>query len=379
MSYRGRGLFDAGLSRRSLLRTTAGLAAAAGLGAKLAPARADEGVLNLLSWPGHAAPEVVGAFEKQHGVKVQAKEYTAGEEMIALLQSSPPGTFDVVLTDAEYVVMLQKAGLIDPLNPADYPLNDFWPEFQKFPLHWVDGKLYSLINSFGYLGLVYNKTKLSADDVKSYKVMWDPKVTKKVGMYDWYLPNMSCLSMYNGNRPPYDLDAAKFDKLKDTLLSLSPQMSGIGPWSSVFSALTNGEAYVMPGVGAWAAILLQKSGVPIEAVIPAEGGVQWTESLSIASNSKNKALAVQFLQYRASPDGQIATALKSSYVASMPNMAAWKKLDQDNPQMATLLEHQLDKRNVMSEIREGKIEIRGLPKQQSIEDWTEVWTKFKSA
>src|SRR5262249_2679463 len=95
MSYRGRGLFDAGLSRRSLLRPPPGWAAAAGTGARIAPARADGEVLNLLSWPGHAGPEVVGAFEKQHGVKVQAKEYTAGEEMIALLQSSPPGTFDV--------------------------------------------------------------------------------------------------------------------------------------------------------------------------------------------------------------------------------------------------------------------------------------------
>src|SRR5262249_59082210 len=143
-----------------------------------------------------------------------------GEEMLSLLQSSPPGTFDVVLTDAEYVVMLQKAGQIDPLDASQFPMNDFWPEFRQFKLHWIDGKMYSLINSFGFLGLVYNTKQLSAQDVKSYKILWDPKVKKKVGMYDWYLPNMSCLSMYNGNRPPYDIDQAPFDKLKETLFSL---------------------------------------------------------------------------------------------------------------------------------------------------------------
>ncbi|MBX6324323.1 MAG: spermidine/putrescine ABC transporter substrate-binding protein, partial [Rhodospirillaceae bacterium] len=366
-------------SRRRFVQ---GAAAAAGAAAALASGarhgRADEKVLSLLSWPGHAAPEVVGNFEKQNGVKVQAKEYTGGEEMLSLLQSSPPGTFDVILTDAEYVTMLQAAGLIDELDPADYPLQDFWPEFQKFPPHWIDGKLYSLINSFGYLGMVYNTERLTADEVRSYKVMWDAKVKGKVGMYDWYLPNMSCLSMYNGNRPPYDIDKARFEKLKQTLFSLSPQMSGIGPWSSVFSALTNGEAWVMPGVGAWAAILLNKDKVPIKAVIPDEGGVQWTESLSIAATSANKALAVKFLQYRASPQGQIETALKPSYAASMPSLAAWKKLDAENPEAAAVLEHQLDKPNVMDEIKSGKIEIRGLPKQQSIEEWTEAWTEFKN-
>jgi spermidine/putrescine transport system substrate-binding protein len=366
-------------SRRGFVKGAAtAIGGAAVLASGRRPAFADEKVLNMLSWPGHAAPEVVANFEKEHGVKVQAKEYTGGEEMISLLQSSPPGTFDVILTDAEYVTMLKAANLIDELDPADYSMSDFWPEFQKFPPHWVDGKLYSVINSFGFLGMVYNTEKLTADDVKSYKIMWDPKVTKKLGMYDWYLPNMSCLSMYNGNRPPYDIDADKFAKLKETLDSLSPQMSGIGPWSNVFSALTNGEAWVMPGVGAWAALLLNKDKVPIKAVIPDEGGVQWTESLSIASNSANKDLAKAFLQYRASPQGMIETALKPSYASSMPSKAAWEKLNKDNPDAAAMLEHQLDKPNVMDEIKSGKIEIRGLPKQQSIEDWNEAWTEFKN-
>jgi spermidine/putrescine transport system substrate-binding protein len=33
----------------------------------------------------------------------------------------------------------------------------------------------------------------------------------------------------------------------------------------------------------------------------------------------------------------------------------------------------------MTEITEGKIQIRGLPVQQSIEEWTDVWTRFKNA
>jgi spermidine/putrescine transport system substrate-binding protein len=368
------------ISRRQLVTGSVALAGSAAFGVarpREAGAQSDK-VVSLLSWPGHGAQDVIAPFEKATGIKVQAKEYTGGEEMMALLQSSPPGTFDVVLSDAEYIHQLQKAGLIEPLNPRDYPLNDFWPEFQKFPAHWVDGKLYSVMVDYGFLGMVYNTKKLSGREVDSYAVLWEPKVRGKVGMYDWYLPNMMCLSLYKGNRPPHDIGQAKFEELKTTLFSLSRQMSGIGVWSSVFSQLTNEESWVMPGVGAWAALLLEKDGVPIKAVVPREGGLQWTESLSIPASSKKKDLAVKLIQYLTKPEGQVREATKSAYWASIPNKAGWKLLNERMPDAAERLEHRLDKRNVMDEFKEGKIFIRGVPAQQPIEAWNEAWTRFKN-
>jgi spermidine/putrescine transport system substrate-binding protein len=341
-------------------------------------AQSDETTVSLLSWPGHGAQDVIGDFEKATGLKVQSKEYTGGEEMMALLQSSPPGTFDVVLSDAEYVSQLQKAGLVDELKPSDYPLDDYWPQFKEFPANFVDGKLYGIMVSFGFLGLVYNSSVLSREEVESYAILKSEKVKGKVGMYDWYLPNMMCLSLANGNRPPHDLDAEKFEAVKKSLFDLAPQMSGIGAWSSVFSQLTNKESLVMPGVGAWAALLLEQGGVPIKSIVPKEGGLQWTEMLTIASGSKRKESAVKLIQYLTSPEGQVHEATKSAYWASMPNKKAWALLNEKNPKAAERLEHQLDKRNVMDEFKDGKIFVRDVPKQQSIEDWNEAWTEFKN-
>ena len=336
-TFKGRGL----ITRRSLLQGSAALAGTAAIGFSAARAQSDDKLVSLLSWPGHGAQDVIGDFEKATGVKVQSKEYTGGEEMVALLQSSPPGTFDVVLSDAEYVSQLQKAGLIDELNPADYPLDEFWPEFQKFPAQFVDGKLYAIVVDYGFLGLVYNTKRLSREEVDSYAILSSEKVKGKVGMYDWYLPNMMCLSLYEGNRPPHDIDNAKFEKLKKDLYALASQMSGIGVWSSVFSQLTNEESWVMPGVGAWAALLLEKGGVPIKAVVPKEGGLQWTEMLAISASSQKKDLAMKLIQYLTSPEGQVKEATKSAYWASIPNKAGWKLLNEKNPEAAEKLEHQL--------------------------------------
>ena len=140
-----------------------------------APSRAEGETLNLLSWPGHGDAAVVKPFEDKYHVKVVAKEYVGGEAMLALINQSPPGSYDVVLADAEYVGMLRDGGFIEQLNPADYPFGDFWPEFQKFEGHWLDGKLYSVITRFGYLGLAYRTDMLSDDDVKSYKISGTPR------------------------------------------------------------------------------------------------------------------------------------------------------------------------------------------------------------
>jgi len=372
------GRFAAAISRRKLLKGTAAVAAGAAAASAMPKSGRADDVLTLLSWPGYADPAVVEPFEKEHGVKIVGKEYTGGDNMLALVNSSPPGTFDLVLSDAEYVHMLREANLIDPLDPADYSISEFWPEFQNFPGLWDGDKMYAVMTSFGYLGMTYNSDNLSRDEMKSYKVMWGDKLKGKVGMYDWYLPPMLCLSLYNGNKPPYDISNDQFGKLKDTLFSLKPQVAGIGAFAQSFSMLSQGEAWVMPGTGAWLTLMLKKDKVPVDDIVPDEGGLQWSEAMGIASSSSKKDLAKKFLQYMASPEGQMRVAIKPAYSGSIPNKEGWVLLNKEHPDWAKLLLHELDKPNVMDEYKEGKIYIRDLPKQQSLTDWNDAFTQFKN-
>ncbi|MCY4478603.1 MAG: twin-arginine translocation signal domain-containing protein, partial [Rhodospirillales bacterium] len=151
------------LSRRGFMKGATALAGTAALSSTLAGRRAgaQENTLTYLSWPGHADPFIVEPFEQEHGVKIVGKEYVGGEQMLALVNQSPPGTYDVILSDREYIVQLRDAGFIDKMNPADYPFDDFWPEFQQLEGHWLEGDLYSVKVDFGYLGLVHNTDHLS--------------------------------------------------------------------------------------------------------------------------------------------------------------------------------------------------------------------------
>ncbi|MFB2552423.1 ABC transporter substrate-binding protein [Ensifer soli] len=367
------------ISRRGFLKAgAAGVALSAA--SSWSPARADDPqVLNYLSWPGNADPYLIADFEKANNVKVQIKEYVGGDQMLAVINQSPPGSFDVVLADAEYMHLLHEADFLEELDPADYPLADFFPEFQKFPLHWFDDRLYGVMTDFGYLGLSYNTKEFTADEVKSYASMWTDKAKGKVGFFDWYLTSMGAISLSNGSRPPFDIDGAHFDMLKEKLFSLKPQASGFYTIADIFSSLTNGRAQLIPGIGEWITLGLRQSGVPVDTIIPDEGGLQWTESLSIVKGSPKVDLARKFIQYTTAPEGQVKMATKVDNKKSIPSVKGWELLNKTMPQEAEILRLQFDRPNVMDEYKAGKIALRQLPVQQSIEDWNDVWSEFKSA
>ena len=106
--------------------------------------------INMLAWYGHGEADIVGAFEEANNVKFKPKYYAGGDNMLALIAQSPPGTYDVILSDAEFVQQLNAAGYIEPLNANDYPFDDMLHEdFTKFRGHWDGDTLFSMMVRFG--------------------------------------------------------------------------------------------------------------------------------------------------------------------------------------------------------------------------------------
>src|SRR5690606_24081753 len=151
------------------------------------------------------------------------------------------------------------------------------------------------------------------------------------------------------NRPPFVNGGAQFDLLKTSLNSLAPQVSGFYSMANLFSMLSTVTAAIMPGIGELVVNQLQKDGEQVAAVLPEEGGLQCSESLSIVSSSRNKDLAKAFIQYMTSPEGQIRTARLPAYVASIPNRKGWELLNERHPEDARMLGLTLDGPNVMDD------------------------------
>ncbi len=368
-------------SRRSILKGAAASITALSM-PYISRAWAAPTEINVLAWYGHAEPDMVAEFEAANNVKFKPKYYAGGDNMLGLISQSPPGTYDLILSDAEFVQQLNAAGYIEELNAADYPFDDMlYDDFKKFPGHWKDGKLYSVMLRFGHLGVSYNTEKVSKEEAMSYKAFWKPELKGHVGHFDWHLPSLGMMSLYNGNGAKlWDLTADQWAAVKKTTMSLRPQVGGFFDYNGTFSGLKSGEMHAMCGIGDWITGVLEKDGAKVASVVPKEGGIQWTESYSIGKGSSKADIAKKFIQYLMSAEGQVHSARMAAYPGFCVTKAGMKALNDKDPKEAQRT-GQVDgaANNPITLIKNGSIHYRDTPKQQSLEDWNGFWSEYKSA
>ena len=338
--------------------------------------------INMLAWYGHGEPDIVAEYEAANNVKFVPKYYAGGDNMLALIAQSPPGTYDLILSDAEFVQQLNEAGYIEEMNPDDYPLDDMLHEdFSQFPGHWADGKMYSMILRGGHLGVSYNKNSVTAKEAESYSCFWKPELKGKVGHFDWHLPNLGQMSLYDGNGASlWNLNGSQWSKVQETTMSLRPQIGGFFDYGGTFNGLKNGEMQAMVGIGDWITGVLEKDGAPVASVIPKEGGIQFTESYSIGKGSEKAEEAKKFIQYMMSPAGQVKSAQMLAYPGFCVTKAGRAALIEADLEEAKR-SHQIDgdAQDPITLIKEGRIHYRDIPQQQTLEDWNDFWSEYKSA
>ena len=339
--------------------------------------------INMLGWYGTAEPDMVSEFEAANNVKFVPKYYAGGDNMLAALAQNPAGTFDLIHTDAEYARLLIESDLVDELDPSDYPMDDLMhDDFRNFPGHWKDGKLYSLISRYGHLGVSYNKDIVSREEAKSYNVFWDEKLKGKVGHFDWHLPSLGQMSLLNGNTAngPFDIDEAAWKAVQEKTLSLKSQVGGFFDFGGTFAGLKNGEMLAMCGIGDWVTGILERDGAPVSSVVPEEGGIQWTESYSIVSSSTKKDIVKKYIEYTASPQGQVKSAQMLGYPGFTVSNGGRKLLNEVDPKEAMRTgQVDGDENDPVSLINAGQIHYRDIPKQQDLEDWNDFWSEYKNA
>ena len=163
-------------------------------------------------------------------------------------------------------------------------------------------------------------------------------------------------------------------------MSLRKQVGGFFDYGGTFNGLKNGEMQAMCGIGDWITGVLEKDGAPVASVIPKEGGIQFTESYSIGKGSEKAEEAKKFIQYMMSPAGQVKSAQMAAYPGFCVTKAGRAALIEADMAEAKR-SHQIDgdPQDPITLIKEGRIHYRDIPRQQSLEDWNDFWSEYKSA
>ena len=341
------------------------------------------GNLRILSWAGYDEPEIIGPFEEEHGVKVEFKTYVGGEQMLQFFNQSPPGTFDGIISDGEYVQKLVALDAIEPLNPDDFPqLKNYNAVYQDFPGFYENGELMAVGTRFGNYGIAFNKNYLSPEEVTSWDVLLRDDLRGKVGLFDWYLPNMgnASLAVFPDNPNPYELTDDQLQQVKDWMVRLKPNVSLITPnIQDITNAFIN-ESIVAGPVGDW---LIQNAIADgydqFAAVVPTEGAIRWSEGAVVTSTSQNKDLALEWVKYMSQPETQARLAMAKAYKGIAPNTEAQQYLKEQEQQLLGYVPTKENAKQLVIESQLERTRARQLPVNQEEKVWQDLYNEFKTS
>jgi spermidine/putrescine transport system substrate-binding protein len=295
------------------------LAAIATVAMASPPAGAAE--LNALVWCDHADPALLGPFEDANGVTVNVKEFEGTGAGLAIVEQSQPGDWDVMVIDSIDVRRGVEKGLFAPLPEDQLPLADLYPEVRLDQFTMADGKRYGITEKFGYNTIGFNKDEVDIADMQTLTSLSDPKYQGKIAIYDYYLPVIGMAALATGKKTAA-LTADDLPAIKDVLLKWKANARLVGEVTASQTALATGEADILVGGGEWLTAVLAAENPALDFSIPKEGGILWAQSLAMFADSENKDLALKFIQYILSPEGQTRLATSSCYWGMPANSKA---------------------------------------------------------
>lgn len=296
---------------------------ALGLLALASPSYAQE--LNALVWCDHTDPALVAPFEEKFGVKVNVKEYEGTAAGMAILDQSQLGDWDVLVIDAVDVGRAVDAGKLAELPADQLATGDFFPELVMAENNTRDGKTYAVTEKFGYNTIAYDKTKVDPADMADMASLSSGKYDGRIAIYDYYLPVLGLLAMGQGIATK-DITSDNLASLKEPLFALKAASKQVSDVVSAQTALATGEVDIMVGGGEWVTAVLAADNPNLDWTIPKQGGLRWAQSIGVVAGSTQPDLALEFVKYITSPEGQARLATASCYWGMPANAKAGEVL-----------------------------------------------------
>ncbi|MGF1526743.1 MAG: PotD/PotF family extracellular solute-binding protein [Candidatus Competibacterales bacterium] len=286
---------------------------------------ADE--LNALVWCDHTDPALLDPFEERFDVRVNVREYEGTGTALAMLEQSRPGDWDVFVVDSVDVPRVVAAGLLAPLPEDEFPWQDVFEAVRERPLHFKDGVMYAFPEKFGYNTLAFNRERVDEAAVTDAAIMWDEAYGGRVAIYDYYVPIMSMVAIALG-MTPQDISAETLPAIRDKLFAMKDLAALVGDVVQVQTALATGDVDIVVGGGEFAVAALKAEKPALDWVLPEQGGVRWMQAIGVMADSRRKELAMEFIKYIGSPEGQARLATSACYWAMPANAKAGEHLSE---------------------------------------------------
>jgi spermidine/putrescine transport system substrate-binding protein len=310
--------------RRVLSLLSSGVAATAGMA--LFPGASRAAVkITVLNWHGYGTDEAwaLKKFTEKTGIEVVHDYFSSEAEMLTKMRTNP-GVYDVVLINSARNQQAAGEGLLAPIDFSKVTnAAGLSPELREHANLKTNGKVYGVAWVWGITALA---TREGSPKPDSYAALADPTY-KKVALFDDAVTGVAIGALLSGQdmNNPKDL-AVVTEKLKAIKPNLHSLWSSEDQWNKAFAAKEFDLSVFWSGASVRSK---RNSKLPVEFVVPKEGGIGWLDTLTVPATSKNPDAALAFIDYMIDPTFYVEWATKIGAPASA-NASAMEKLPADD-------------------------------------------------
>lgn len=262
-------------------------------------------------------------YEKTYGekVKVNYSTYASNEDMYAKL-SAGAAAYDVVIPSDYMIARMITEGMLRKINKENVPNLEYVNLEMLFgddDPYYDPTNEYSVPYTYGTVGIIYNTTRVSKEDIGSWDLMWNEKYKGDILQFNNSRDAFMTAQLLLG----YSVNSENDEEWVAALNKLLEQKEIVQGYvmDEIFNKMENGSA----AISAYYAgdfFTMYGDNEDLAFFYPKEGTNIYVDAMCIPTCSQNPELAERYINFMLSEDAAIANAEYICYAS--PNRLVYE-------------------------------------------------------
>ena len=278
--------------------------------------------LHVYNWGEYTGENIISGFEELTGAKVIMDNFDSNEQMYIKVANGD--AYDVLVPSDYMIQRMMQEKMLQKLEPETRKecLGELVDAIKGLP--YDPKNEYSIPYFWGTVGIVYDKTKVSEEDLEKdgWDIFLDQKFKGDIYLYDSERDSFMMALKALG----YSMNTTSQDELNDAYNWLIQCVQTLDP-EIVTDEIIDNMAQARKALGliySGDAAYVMSENENIGFYMPKSGTNLWSDAMVIPKNAKNPKLANEFIRYITSYD---AAMDNSSYVGyTSPNKEVMEEL-----------------------------------------------------
>ena len=278
--------------------------------------------LHVYNWGEYTGENIISGFEELTGAKVVMDNFDSNEQMYIKVANGD--AYDVLVPSDYMIQRMMQEGMLQKLEPETRKecLSELTDAVKGLP--YDPKNEYSIPYFWGTVGIVYDKTKVSEEDLENegWNIFLDQKYKGDIYLYDSerdsFMMALKALGYSMNTTSEEELNEA-YNWLVNCVQTMDPEIvtdeiiDNMAQARKALGLIYSGDAAYVMSENENMGFYMPKSGTNL-----------WSDAMVIPKNAKNPKLANEFVRYITSYD---AAMDNSSYVGyTSPNKEVMEEL-----------------------------------------------------